>query len=180
MQCECLLIPEQYFFFLVITKKLPNTKGFHCAHTGHFEVLSREGNFYRNINRIKKEHQNQKSNYGYATISYVRNNQLHFWAVLKQQQKLFFLYEASWVDRPKAKGDQSLKVTVTRFFFINNKFAFGEYIHVHSVVSKVWFVKCLQIMRAFWICSCVSEHYAVTTQRVVESGSPRLGITQNG
>ena len=30
-------------------------------------------------------------------------------------------------------------------FFVPNKFAFVGYIHVHSVVSKVWFVKCSQI-----------------------------------
>ena len=31
------------------------------------------------------------------------------------------------------------------FFFFHNKFAFGEYIHVHSLVLKVWSVKCSQI-----------------------------------
>ena len=32
----------------------------------------------------------------------------------------------------------------------------------------------------FWICFSVLEHYAVTTLRVVKSGSPRLGITKCG
>ena len=41
---------------------------------------------------------------------------------------------------------QALKVQSHDFFFFHNKFAFGEYIHVHSVVFKVWFVKCSQIM----------------------------------
>ena len=33
------------------------------------------------------------------------------------------------------------------FSFFHNKFAFGEYIHVHSVVLKIWFVKCSQITK---------------------------------
>ena len=40
---------------------------------------------------------------------------------------------------------QSLKVQSHEFFFFHNKFGFSEYIHVHSVVLKVWFVKCSQI-----------------------------------
>ena len=31
--------------------------------------------------------------------------------------------------------------------FFHNKFAFGEYVHVHSVVLKVWFVKYSQITK---------------------------------
>ena len=38
-----------------------------------------------------------------------------------------------------------LKVQSRDFFFFHNKFAFGQYIQVHSVVLKVWFVKCSQI-----------------------------------
>ena len=30
------------------------------------------------------------------------------------------------------------------YFFFHNKLAFGEYVHVHSVVLKVWSVKCSQ------------------------------------
>ena len=33
------------------------------------------------------------------------------------------------------------------FFFFRNKFTFGEYIHVHSVGLKAWFVKCSQITK---------------------------------
>ena len=40
-----------------------------------------------------------------------------------------------------------LKVPSHDFFLLHNKFAFGEYIHVHSVVLKVWFVKCSQITK---------------------------------
>ena len=39
----------------------------------------------------------------------------------------------------------TIKGTVPWFFFFHNKSAFGEYIHVHSAVLKVWFVKCSQI-----------------------------------
>ena len=38
-----------------------------------------------------------------------------------------------------------LRVQSHDFLFFHNKFAFGEYIHVHSVVLNVWFVKCSQI-----------------------------------
>ena len=40
---------------------------------------------------------------------------------------------------------RQFKGTVPWFFFFHNKLAFGEYIHVHSLVLKVWFVKCSQI-----------------------------------
>ena len=36
------------------------------------------------------------------------------------------------------------KVLSHDFFFFHNKFALGEYVHVHTVVLKVWFVKCSQ------------------------------------
>ena len=42
----------------------------------------------------------------------------------------------------------SLKVLSNDFFFFFlNKFALGEYVHVHSVVYNFWFVKCLQITK---------------------------------
>ena len=41
----------------------------------------------------------------------------------------------------------SLKVPSHDFCFFNNKFPFGEYIHVHSVVLKVWVLKYSQITK---------------------------------
>ena len=41
----------------------------------------------------------------------------------------------------------TLKVPSHEFFFFHNKFAFGEYNHVHSAVLKVWFVKYSQITK---------------------------------
>ena len=41
----------------------------------------------------------------------------------------------------------SITKGIVPWFFFYNKFAFGEYIHVHSVALKVWFVKCSQIMK---------------------------------
>ena len=40
-----------------------------------------------------------------------------------------------------------LKDTVTLHVSFHNMFAFGEYVHVHSVVFNVWSVKCSQITR---------------------------------
>ena len=40
-----------------------------------------------------------------------------------------------------------IKVTVTQIICYHNKFAVGEYVHVHSVFWKVWSVKCSQITK---------------------------------
>ena len=41
------------------------------------------------------------------------------------------------------KKEDHLKSASHEKKFFSFKFAFGEYNHVHSVVLKVWFVKCL-------------------------------------
>ena len=49
--------------------------------------------------------------------------------------------------------------TVTLFFFFfHNKFAFGEYVHIHSKVLKVWSVKCSQITKFALMIHAVEPH----------------------
>ena len=65
---------------------------------------------------------------------------LHFCCMLRkevqQSSPLYFI----WHFQPPPKD------TIPFIFFLHNKFAFGEFIYVDSVVSNVCFVKCSQIM----------------------------------
>ena len=56
------------------------------------------------------------------------------WLSQQRTHKFEYIFSFWWTN-------QEPKGTVQWSFFFHNKFALGEYIHVHLVISKVWFMR---------------------------------------